>query len=146
MTTEQICPIVGSTTTVLPPGHPAYDASQPGLVCPVTKASTDHHHILHPHPSAAGTRKDSMDAQECPALKGISQKDQLVDNVCPVVGPVSAYLPADHPSVDAASDDAVCPITNATKGHHEGKVAKHPKLVEGVCPVSHKDIHGKVVE
>ena len=27
-----------------------------------------------------------MDAQECPALKGISKKDELVDNVCPVVG------------------------------------------------------------
>jgi hypothetical protein len=27
-----------------------------------------------------------MDAQECPALKGISSKDELVDNVCPVVG------------------------------------------------------------
>jgi hypothetical protein len=32
-----------------------------------------------------------MDAQECPALKGISKKDDLVDNVCPVVG-VSALL------------------------------------------------------
>lgn len=55
----------------------------------VTNATTEHHHILHAHPGAANIRKDSMDAQECPALKGISKKDELVDNVCPVVGPVS---------------------------------------------------------
>lgn len=76
-----------------------------------------------------------MDAQECPALKGMSKKDELVDNVCPVVGPVSAYLPADHPPVGDASDEAVCPVTKATKGHHDGKVAKHPKVTEGVSTI-----------
>lgn len=27
--TAQICPVVGTTTTVLPPNHPEYDASKP---------------------------------------------------------------------------------------------------------------------
>jgi len=146
MAVEQICPVVGSTSTVLPPGHPSYDAGDSSLKCPVTNATTEHHHILHAHPGAANIRKDSMDAQECPALKGISKKDELVDNVCPVVGPVSAYLPADHPPVGDASADSVCPVTKATKGHHDGKVATHPKVTEGVCPVAHKTADGKVVE
>jgi hypothetical protein len=80
-----------------------------------------------------------------PGVDGISKKDELVYNVCPVVGPVSAYLPAQHPPLGDASDDAVCPVTNATEGHHGGRVATHPKLTEGVCLVSHKDANRKIV-
>ena len=144
MATEQICPVTSSATTVLPPGHPSYDPDS-SKTCPITGASTEHHHILHPHPSAAGVDTDSMDAQACPAIKSISKKEENLDSVCPVVGPVNAHLPANHPPVGDASDSAVCPVTKATKGHHEGKVAEHPKLTEGVCPISHKTADGKTV-
>lgn len=141
MSTAAICPIVGTTTNVLPPNHPAYDANKPGLVCPVTNASTDHHHNLHahPHPNNAPMTND---AQSCPALKNANNNASITDATCPVVGPVSAYLPADHPSTEGADEAAVCPVTNATLAHHKSKVHEHPKVVNeaAVCPVAHRSI------
>lgn len=34
----QVCPVVGTTTTVLPPDHPSYDVNDPEARCPVTNA------------------------------------------------------------------------------------------------------------
>jgi hypothetical protein len=144
MATEQICPVVGTTTTVLPPNHPHYDADKPGLRCPVTNATTDHHHVLHEHPGSAAIPSDSMkamDASACPALKNAEKKEPLVEATCPIVGPVSAYLPPEHPDPAKAEKGAVCPVTKATLEHHESKVHKHPALHAGVCPVA-----GKAVE
>lgn len=39
----QMCPVVGTTTTVLPPGHPPYDTSDPEARCPVTNATVRCH-------------------------------------------------------------------------------------------------------
>ena len=62
------------------------------------------------------------------------------DEVCPVVGPATTVLPPDHPSVDNAAENDVCPVTKAKIGHHKGKVHGHPSLsaVEkgAVCPVA----------
>lgn len=139
----QVCPIVGTTNTILPPSHPDFDMNAPGQVCPVTNASTDHHHNLHKHPgipNASG--KDLTDADSCPALKNVisePQNEALDEAVCPIVGPVSSVLPPDHPSTAESKPGDVCPITKATLSHHKGKVHEHPN-VEGaakgaVCPV-----------
>lgn len=82
-------------------------------------------------------------AQACPALKNANNAATLTDATCPVVGPVSAYLPVDHPSTEEADEDAVCPVTKATKAHHKKKVHEHPKVEnkEGVCPVAHKGLN-----
>ncbi|KAI7516289.1 hypothetical protein KC331_g22131, partial [Hortaea werneckii] len=39
----QVCPVVGTTTTVLPPHHPAYNTADPEARCPVTNAKVAHH-------------------------------------------------------------------------------------------------------
>lgn len=117
--------------------------SAPGLVCPRTLASTDHHHNLSMHPgipNAGG--KNLNDAESCPALKNVisqPQNEALDEAVCPVVGPVSSMLPPGHPSTAGHEKGDICPKTNAVFGHHEGKVHEHPAIenaAEGaVCPV-----------
>lgn len=110
----------------------------------MTNATTDHHHNLHAHPvnpsTALGNSADA-DATSCPALKNANNATSLTDATCPVVGPVSAYLPVDHPSTEEADEDAVCPVTKATKAHHKKKVHEHPKVSGGVCPVAHKSLN-----
>ena len=69
------------------------------LVCPVTNASTDHHHQLHKHPGLPSDISDK-DAKSCPALKDQIDNEEnkaLDEGICPVVGPVSTVLPPDHP-------------------------------------------------
>lgn len=139
--TKQICPVVGTTNTILPPSHPPVDLERPGQVCPVTKATTDHHHNLSKHPSIA-TADDDHNAESCPALaKIVSRPEQqaLDEAVCPVVGTVSSVLPPDHPSLADKADDDVCPVTNACLRHHRHKIHRHPKLENAdpgaVCPV-----------
>src|SRR4051794_35979619 len=108
-TTQQVCPVVGTTNTVLPPSHPDFDMNTPGLVCPVTKATTDHHGILHRHPGILANT--NLSAEACPALKETidSPKNKALDEaICPVVGPVSTVLPLNHPSIDSGAD--VCPV------------------------------------
>ena len=137
MAAAQICPVVGTTTSVLPPNHPSYDASDSTLRCPVTNASVGHHEIIHNHPSSPivpRDRHDSMDAQSCPALQNVNSGDGLTNATCPVVGPVSAMLPPNHPNPQSAEPGAVCPVTKATLSHHEGKVHQHPQVASGVCP------------
>ncbi|KAI1847555.1 hypothetical protein JX265_000806 [Neoarthrinium moseri] len=63
---DEICPVVGTATTVLPPDHPSTAKASPGDVCPVTKATVGHHKDkVSQHPS--------VDAAEAGA-------------VCPVTG------------------------------------------------------------
>ncbi|KAJ9499476.1 hypothetical protein H2202_005059 [Exophiala xenobiotica] len=143
----EVCPIVGTTNTVLPPKHPDFDANQPGLVCPVTKATTDHHHNLSKHPGIFNTTEDLSNAEACPALsKIVSRPEQqaMDEAICPVVGSVSSVLPPNHPSTTNAKEGDVCPVTNATLDHHKGKVQEHPSLQtaskDAVCPVVHKHV------
>ncbi|EXJ85863.1 hypothetical protein A1O1_06232 [Capronia coronata CBS 617.96] len=148
----QVCPVVGTTNTVLPPQHPSFDMNQPGLVCPVTNASTDHHHNLHKHPGIFNTSSSDerfSNAGSCPALsKLVSRPEQqaMDEAICPVVGTVSSVLPPNHPSTAGAKDTDVCPVTNATLSHHRNKVHKHPSLAtvskDAVCPVV--GVHAKV--
>ena len=146
MAAAAVCPVVGTSNTVLPPSHPEFDLSQPGLTCPVTNATTDHHSALHlvKHPSTQiPSGANPNDAASCPALKKIisePEQKKLDEAVCPVVGPVSSVLPPDHPSVEGKESE-VCPVTKASLGSHKGKVGKHPVVdVKSVeerkgCPV-----------
>lgn len=139
MSAQQVCPIVGTTNTILPPTHPDFDIDIPGQVCPITNATTDHHHTLQKHPKVPGA---TADAASCPALKNVVQEPQneeLDEAICPVVGPVSSVLPPDHPSTAESKEGDVCPVTKASLGHHKGKVHQHPNVAGAakgaVCPV-----------
>ncbi|KAK6432293.1 hypothetical protein LTR95_011537 [Oleoguttula sp. CCFEE 5521] len=146
----QVCPVVGTTTTVLPPNHPTYDHSDPTARCPITNATVSHHDIIHSHPSAQNipnspsSAKNLPDASACPALKNANSKDSVTDATCPVVGPVSAVLPPSHPSLEGQQEGSVCPITNAKMAHHGGKVHEHPAVAKGAevkeCPVVGKGV------
>ncbi|KAI1500207.1 hypothetical protein F5X99DRAFT_387378 [Biscogniauxia marginata] len=149
MASAQVCPVVGTTNSTLPPSHPDVDLSKPGLTCPVVGAKTDHHHNLHKHPSianeptATSTTKStgSADAQACPALKSVvneAKSKEMDDRVCPVVGPVTTVLPPNHPSTQGHADGDECPVTKAKVGHHKDKVVVHPSVegAAGVCPVT----------
>lgn len=84
-----------------------------------------------------------MDASKCPALQHQAQQQVMNANaICPVVGPVNAHLPPDHPSIvsdDEGEGEKVCPVTKATVEHHRKKVAVHKKVESGagveMCPV-----------
>ncbi|KAI1342761.1 hypothetical protein F5Y15DRAFT_267896 [Xylariaceae sp. FL0016] len=149
MASAQVCPVVGTTNTTLPPSHPEVDLSKGGQTCPVVGAKTEHHQNLHKHPSMSGEQATSpttpsvgsADAQACPALKGVvneAKSKEMDDKVCPVVGPVTTVLPPDHPSTAGKADGAECPVTKAKVGHHKDKVVVHPKVegADGVCPVT----------
>lgn len=132
----QVCPVVGTTTTVLPPDHPAYDTSDPEARCPVTNAKVSHHgqNVIHSHPSSPTIPDDknkAMDASLCPVASRGSRSDSLDSATCPVVGSVSAVLPPSHPRLTQTEAGQVCPVTNATLGHHQGKVHEHPSVPDG---------------
>ena len=155
MATAQVCPVVGTTTTTLPPDHPAYDTSNPEARCPVTNAKvccgrygehrssfninttilqvSHHNTVIHSHPSSPTIPDDDtkMDAQLCPALKQVNTNDSITEATCPVVGPVSAMLPPSHPHLTEKEAGTVCPVTNATLSHHKDKVHEHPSVPEG---------------
>ncbi|KAF2771623.1 hypothetical protein EJ03DRAFT_253427, partial [Teratosphaeria nubilosa] len=139
------CPVVGTTTTVLPPNHPSYDETDPELRCPITNAKVGHHdhNTIHNHPSAPSIPSDKTEARDataCPALKNAKSEVGVVDATCPVVGPVSAVLPPEHPVLKESESGKVCPVTNATLEHHEGKVHGHPSVAQDApvakCPVA----------
>lgn len=145
----QVCPVVGTTTTSLPPNHPAYDTSNPELRCPVTNAKTAHHSssIIHNHPDSSNissSASSSNDASACPALKNANNKDSLTDATCPIVGPVSAYLPPSHPHLTEKEAGSICPVTNASLAHHGGKVHEHPS-VEDDAPVAKCPVAGNML-
>ncbi|KAL2021912.1 hypothetical protein VTK56DRAFT_6507 [Thermocarpiscus australiensis] len=53
---DQVCPVVGTATTVLPPDHPSTEDKDDEAVCPVTKAKAGHHKgkvVGHPDVSHA---------------------------------------------------------------------------------------------
>jgi hypothetical protein len=138
-TAQRICPVVGTTNTILPPSHPDFDMDTPGLVCPITKATTDHHHLLHKHPTIS-TNTTNLGSEACPAIKASinsPQNKKMDEGICPIVGPVSTILPPDHPLIEEGAE--VCPVTNASLKHHMDKVHPHPTVgnaPEGaVCPV-----------
>lgn len=142
----QVCPVVGTTNHTLPPSHPDVDLSQPGQTCPVVGATTEHHHNLSKHPAVAvPSDRSPSDASACPALKkavGEPQSRAMDDGVCPVVGTATTVLPPGHPAIADGGDrgdDAECPVTKATVGHHRGKLVGHPDVrpdAKGVCPVA----------
>ncbi|KXL45083.1 hypothetical protein M433DRAFT_134811 [Acidomyces richmondensis BFW] len=143
MASTQICPVVGTTTSVLPPHHPHYNTSDPEARCPVTNAKVGHHDIIHDHPSSPTIPSDqnaSMDAKSCPALKNANKKDAITDATCPVIGPVNAHLPPNHPKLDEKEVGKVCPVTNATLEHHKDKVHAHVPVSSDApaqkCPVA----------
>ncbi|KAI8629614.1 hypothetical protein F5Y19DRAFT_72084 [Xylariaceae sp. FL1651] len=148
MATAQVCPVVGTTNSTLPPSHPEVDLSKPGQMCPVVGAKTEHHGNLHKHPSVpinptspTTQTTGSADAQACPVLKNVvneAKSKEMDDKVCPVVGPVTTVLPPDHPSTQGKADGAECPVTKAKVGHHKDKVVLHPSVndASGVCPVT----------
>jgi hypothetical protein len=54
---DQVCPVVGTATTVLPPDHPNTEGKADEEACPVTKAKVGHHKgklVGHPDVSHAG--------------------------------------------------------------------------------------------
>ncbi|KAK8070025.1 hypothetical protein PG994_006641 [Apiospora phragmitis] len=132
----EVCPVVGTTNSTLPPSHPDIDMSKPGQTCPVVGAKTEHHSSLHKHPN-------KPDAGKCPVItnKTVNEaKSQAMDDkVCPVVGSVTTILPPDHPATAGKGDDAECPVTKAKLGHHKDKVTEHPSVANAapgaVCPV-----------
>ena len=82
----QVCPVVGTTNTVLPPSHPEVDLDKPGQTCPVVGATIDHYHTLPEHPKVP-ILKDA-DVEDCPALKGVADSakgKKLDEGVYPVV-------------------------------------------------------------
>ncbi|KAH6615981.1 hypothetical protein B0J18DRAFT_469233 [Chaetomium sp. MPI-SDFR-AT-0129] len=137
------CPVVGTTNTTLPPSHPDIDLSQPGQTCPVVGATTDHHgsNLLHKHPAVPNAADG---AAACPALSQRLATDDksraMDDSLCPVVGTATTVLPPDHPSTEGKGDEAVCPVTKASVGHHKKSMHAHPDVsgvAEGaVCPVA----------
>lgn len=140
----QICPVVGTTTNVLPPNHPSINNSKAEDKCPVTLAVVgDHSQIIHNHPTATNFPTDpeqARDATACPALQHANDEPTLTNATCPVVGPVNALLPPDHPALQELDQDQVCPKTNATMKHHKQKVHQHPAVEAGAsiskCPVA----------
>lgn len=58
---DEICPVVGTATTVLPPDHPSTADAKEGDVCPVTKATVGHHKSkIHEHPNVQAAEKGAV--------------------------------------------------------------------------------------
>lgn len=62
---DQVCPVVGPVTTILPPDHPATEGKGDDAVCPVTKAKIGHHKgkVLE-HPDVASAAAGAV----CPVV------------------------------------------------------------------------------
>ncbi|KAF2203643.1 hypothetical protein GQ43DRAFT_438627 [Delitschia confertaspora ATCC 74209] len=58
---DDVCPVIGPATTVLPPDHPDMSGKAEGEVCPVTKAKVGHHKgKVHGHPSVQGAAEGAV--------------------------------------------------------------------------------------
>ncbi|KAK4131308.1 hypothetical protein BT67DRAFT_388678 [Trichocladium antarcticum] len=58
---DQVCPVVGTATTVLPPDHPATEDRGDEEICPVTKARVGHHKgKLVGHPDVRGADEGAV--------------------------------------------------------------------------------------
>jgi hypothetical protein len=61
---DELCPVVGTATTVLPPDHPSTDGKGDDAECPVTKARVGHHKgRVHGHPDVS-----SAGGKVCPVV------------------------------------------------------------------------------
>lgn len=143
MATMTVCPVVGTSNTVLPPSHPSVDLDKDGLVCPVTKATTTHHHNLSKHPGIPAAQNEKGTAEDCPALQKIVSRPEDKERdeaICPVVGTATTVLPPDHPSLEGKNDSDACPKTGAVLGDHKDKIHTHPPVEsankDAVCPVA----------
>ena len=64
---DEVCPVIGPATTVLPPDHPSTADAKESDVCPVTKATVGHHKgKIHHHPSLLAAEKGAV----CP-VRGV---------------------------------------------------------------------------
>jgi hypothetical protein len=62
---DEVCPVIGPATTVLPPDHPSTANAKDGDVCPVTKAKVGHHKDkVVQHPNVEGAAKGAV----CPVV------------------------------------------------------------------------------
>ena len=62
---ENVCPVVGPVTTVLPPDHPSTKDAKDGDVCPVTNAKVGHHlGKVVQHPNVENAEKGAV----CPVV------------------------------------------------------------------------------
>ena len=62
---EEICPVIGTATSVLPPEHPSLSGKKDEDVCPVTNAKLgDHKGKIHQHPSVDNAAKGAV----CPVV------------------------------------------------------------------------------
>ena len=58
---DEVCPVIGPATTILPPNHPSTSEAKEGDVCPITKATIAHHKDkVHTHPSVAGAESGAV--------------------------------------------------------------------------------------
>lgn len=58
---DQVCPVVGTATTVLPPDHPSTEGQGDEAICPVTKAQVGHHKgKLMGHPDVSAAREGAV--------------------------------------------------------------------------------------
>lgn len=59
---DEVCPVIGPATTILPPDHPSItDGAKEGDVCPVTKATIGHHkNKVHEHPNVQSAEKGAV--------------------------------------------------------------------------------------
>jgi hypothetical protein len=117
--------------------------------------------VIHNHPTSPTIPDDKdkwQNAELCPAVKSMAKNDPVENEVCPIVGPVSAYLPPSHPNLTEKEAGKICPVTvsavvfsrvkaarltkcqNAKLEHHEGKVHNHPSVPADApaqkCPVA----------
>ncbi|KAL2260351.1 hypothetical protein VTK26DRAFT_5656 [Humicola hyalothermophila] len=70
---DQVCPVVGTATSVLPPDHPSTEGKADDAMCPVTKAKVGHHKGKlsgHPDVSAAAA---AGEGKVCP-VAGVAAK------------------------------------------------------------------------
>jgi hypothetical protein len=58
---DEICPVIGTATSVLPPDHPSTENAKEDDMCPVTKATVGHHKSkVHGHPSLQSAEKGAV--------------------------------------------------------------------------------------
>lgn len=128
---ENVCPVVGTATTVLPPNHPT---TMQGDVCPVTNAKlSDHAGVVKGHSAISA----QSSAKDCPVLsssangsqpassQGLFQPAAVPTTQCPVTGSKVTALPPDHPPT---TNGETCPVTKATMTLHQGIVSEHPPV------------------
>jgi len=58
---DEVCPVVGTATTILPPDHPATEGKPDDVECPITKAKVGHHKgRLHMHPDISHASPEAV--------------------------------------------------------------------------------------